>query len=319
MKHIILATDNNFVQHCAVTMVSILENNKDVFFYILTEGLNEKNTQIIHDLAESYNCGFEILSIDSSIVKKFPMPQTAGFSHISTATYYRLFIASLLPESIEKVLYLDCDIVVRGKLDELFDLDLNGYSIAAVYQDDKILLQGDEYERLGLTAKDGYFNAGVLLINLKYWRINDVEHKLLSFIQENTANIKFHDQDTLNAVLTKSTKVLDCKWNTLSVFFTEAIFQFTSPRCVKYRNQILKGAGQNPTIVHFVSRPKPWEWSCSHPFKKEYYFYLDKTVFKGWRPKWSGSKKEIIDRIKNYPLLRKFKCFSRLGIFVRFK
>lgn len=319
MNSIILATDDNFVQHCAVTITSILEHNDDICFYVLTEGLSDLNTKILNDVVASHNCRLQVLTIDSKLIEKFPMPQTAGFSHISVATYYRLFIASLLPTTIDKALYLDCDIVVRGALDELFNTELDGFSMGAVFQDDKLLLQGDEFSRLGLKESDGYFNAGVLLINLRYWRENDVEHKLLDFITEHTDRIKFHDQDTLNAVLASSVKTLDCKWNTLTIFLTEAIFSFTAPRCIAYREQILSGTGKNPIVVHFVSRPKPWEWSCSHPFKKDYYFYLDRTPFKGWRPKWKGSTKEIVDRIKNFPIIRSIKAFSRLGIFIRMR
>lgn len=318
MKHIILATDNNFVQHCAVTMTSILEHNNEICFYILTEGLSAKNEKVLNDLVNKYHSKLNILSIDSSIVEKFPMPQTAGFSHISVATYYRLFIASLLPQDVNKVLYLDCDIVVRDSLDELFNIDIEGYSLGAVFQDDPLLLQGDEYERLGLQGETGYFNAGVLLINLKYWRDNDVEKRLLNYISNNTENIRFHDQDTLNAVLAPSALTLDCKWNTLTIFLTRAIYRFTSPRCINYRNQILSGVGKNPTIVHFVSRPKPWDWSCSHPFKKDYFTNLDKTVYHGWRPKWKRTFREVVERVKNITIIRGLGLFSDLGIFVRF-
>lgn len=319
MKNIILSTDNNFVQHCAVTMTSILEQNNCVCFYILTEGLSPENEQILNDLVGSYHSTLMFLNIDSSIVEKFPMPQNVGFSHISVATYYRLFIASLLPKDIDKALYLDCDIVVRGTLDELFETVIDGYSLGAVFQDDPLLLRGDEFERLGLSNKVGYFNAGVLLINLKYWRENNVEKQLLDFISNHTADIRFHDQDTLNAVLASSTYTLDCKWNTLTIFLTKAIYRFTSPRCKKYRSQLFEGTGKNPCVVHFVSRPKPWEWSCSHPFKKDYYTYLDKTVYRGWRPKWKKTLKEVVERVKNYPILRGSGVFSDLGIFLRFR
>lgn len=317
MKYIILATDDNFVQHCAVTITSVLEHNDGVYFFVLTEGLTNENIKILNELVVSYNSTIEFVTINSNLVANFPMPQSSGFSHISVATYYRLFMASLLPKYIDRVLYLDCDIVVRGNLTELFETDLEGFALGAVFQDDKILLQGDEYQRLGLSEEVGYFNAGVLLVNLKYWRDNNVEEQLLDYIVNHTADIKFHDQDTLNAVLASNTKTLDCKWNTLSIFLTKAIHDFSSPRCLKYKDQILSGTGRNPIVVHYVSRPKPWEWSCSHPYKNDYYYYLDKTVFCGWRPKWHGTKNELKDRWKNSMLLRNLPIFSKSGIFLK--
>lgn len=67
----------------------------------------------------------------------------------------------------------------------------------------------------------------------------------------------------------------------LSIFLSKILYAFTSEKCVMYRQQIVDGGGKNPMIVHFVSRPKPWEWTCSHPYKGDYYHYLDMTPFAG--------------------------------------
>lgn len=70
-------------------------------------------------------------------------------------------------------------------------LDMRGKPLAAVFQDDPLLLQGDEEARLGIGKDQGYFNAGVLVINLSYWRDNNIEKKLLEFIERNYSNINF--------------------------------------------------------------------------------------------------------------------------------
>lgn len=75
--NIVLSTDNNFVQHCAVTMVSILENNKDVSFFIITDGLTDSNSLILSELAKKYDSSLQFLLVDKSIVSRLPMPDNS--------------------------------------------------------------------------------------------------------------------------------------------------------------------------------------------------------------------------------------------------
>ena len=89
---IVLATDENFVQHCCVAMASVLKHNQDVFFYIFTEGISKENALVLKNLVSDLGGRLEIILVDSNTVRKFPMPANAD-AHISIATYYRLFTA----------------------------------------------------------------------------------------------------------------------------------------------------------------------------------------------------------------------------------
>lgn len=280
--NIVLATDNNFVQHCCVTITSILANNSDVKFYVFTEGLTPVNTELLNRQVRICKGKLEICKIDSSIVGKFPMPFFMS-NHISIATYYRLFTADIIPDDIDKVIYLDCDIVVTTSLMKLWDTDITNYALGAIYQSHEHNEYSNCYNRLEIPKEIGYFNAGVLLINLSYWRKNNVQERLLRFIKENHNIIYAHDQDVLNAVLYKETKVLSHTWNFRDCFLSKRIY--TYPSNVDY-SEIL----EHPAIIHFVSKPKPWEYECRHPYKMEYFKYLDMSLFKGWRPIFSWRK-----------------------------
>ena len=295
--NIVLSTDNNYVQHCCVTITSILANNTDVRLFILSEGLYTSNVELIRTLVYSLGGTVDFIIVQSSLLSGFPMPES--ITHISIATYYRLFVASLLPEDINKIIYMDCDLVIRKSLKDLWDTDMTQFALAAVYQDDPLLLNTNEFVRLDIQPQIGYFNAGVIIINLDFWRENDVESKLVTYINENYDRIVFHDQDTLNAVLKNHTKCLDCTWNMHATFFTRAIYSFTSPHCIIYRQQILNGYGKDPSVVHFVGCFKPWNWDCVHPYKKEYYKYLELTPFRGWKPQPHYSFKSIKDRLRD--------------------
>lgn len=278
--NIICSTDDNFVQHCSVMLTSVLINNNEVVVWLLTEGLTEINQAIIKEEVVSKGGIFKYIKVDSEIISKLPMPKHDSLSHISPATYYRLLVSEILPYSIDKAIYLDCDIIVRGSLTELWNTEISNYAVGAVHQ---MWQEVEDANRLGYPVEFGYFNAGVLLINLKYWREYAISAKLVNYLTSNYDTILMHDQDALNAVLYNKSFTLPCKWNMLHFFF------FPDSRTIRgvfngdlvnnyseYKNQ-LKYNRKNPTVIHFVSKPKPWQVGCVHPFVKEYYNYAKKT------------------------------------------
>ena len=139
--------------------------------FVLTEGLTELNYTILKDEVESKKGEFNYIIVDSSIISKFPMPVSKDLQHISQATYYRLLMSDILPIGVEKVIYLDCDIIVRKSLIELWECDITNYAIGAIHQ---ITREIEDATRLNYPIEYGYFNAGVLLIYIAYWRKNNI-------------------------------------------------------------------------------------------------------------------------------------------------
>ena len=278
---ILLASDDRFVQHCAVTMTSVMENNKEVTFYLFTQGLTNDNVKLLEDLVGEYNCKLQVCVIDEKLTSTFPMPKGAG-EHISIATYYRLFVEKVLPADIDRVIYMDCDIVVRGSLEAMWHTEIDGYALGVVYQGYEFMHDAD-FVRLEIPKEKGYFNAGVLLMNLDYWRKHDVTNRLFDFIKYKYQTIKQHDQDTLNATLFNEVNPISYTWNYLPQFFL-AKKGLTFPDHVDYSQKI------EPVVIHYVSVPKPWDWGCYNPYTKEYYKYLEKTPFATYRPKFELKK-----------------------------
>ena len=278
--NIVCATDDNFVQHCCIMLVSLLINNKDVEIFVLTEGLKQKNIAIITEEVERYNGKVHFCLVDSSIIKKFPMPTSEGLSHISRATYYRLLIADLLPKNTHKAIYLDCDIIVNSSIEELWNTDITEYAIAASKQ----IGYGYEAERLGYPMEYGYFNAGMNVINLDYFREHNVSQQLIDYISQNYNLIKFHDQDALNGVLYNKTFYVMPQWNMTTIAY---VYQFDKLGDRK-NGKLINGYEKekmnvkkflyNPCILHYVSKPKPWQRNCVHPLYNMYYSYAKKTI-----------------------------------------
>lgn len=280
--NIVFATDDNFVQHCGVAMVSVLRNNRNVTFYLLTEGLNVNNVNILKDLVTNNGGELIICLVPSDIVRYFPMSKMAS-SHISIATYYRLFVTTLLPETIDKAIYLDCDIVVRGSLDEMWNTDMEGYALGAVYQNLEWSDHERSWQRLGIERRYGYFNAGALLLNLKYLRDFDFQEKAVKYINEHFDNIVSHDQDVLNAMFYDRTKPLSCKWNFTPLFMQKNLNQLQFSDRYDYKNEVIKSSFE-PVVVHFVSKPKPWQYGCKNKYTDVYYNYLELTNWKNYKP-----------------------------------
>ena len=278
--NIVCATDDNYIQHCCVMLVSLLCNNKDVNVYILTEGLKPENQSIIRDEVEHYRGIVHFCIVDGSKLTGLPLSRREDLNHISMATYYRLLIAKLLPEEVEKIIYLDCDIVINGSLEELWNTNLEGLAAAAILQ----IGYGFEAERLGYPIEYGYFNAGVNMLNLRYFRENNLTERFFKYLEEHGHELVYNDQDVMNAVLYDKCIHVMPQWN-----MTPSCYDLGLNKRGEKRNGVviydykaeknnIKRFGNNPNIVHYASKVKPWHDNCTHPLSHLYFVYAHKTL-----------------------------------------
>lgn len=261
--HIVCSTDDHFVQHCGVMLTSLFENNKDeiINIYLIYINLNIKNREIISDIVLKYKGKVIFYEMNDQLLLKLPTSKA-----ITLSTYMRLFISNLLPDTIDRVLYLDCDIVINGSLKELWNIDVSEVALGGV--EDYLSNFSVTYSRLKYDCNYGYFNAGVLLVNMEYWRRNDLYHQLCNFIKLHSDRILFHDQDILNAVCYDSNKKLSWKWNLLEC------------NIKLYREYEVK----EPVIIHFAGPVKPWHYGCRNYYGNLYYKYLEMTVWRDFIP-----------------------------------
>lgn len=268
---ILCATDDKYVPYCGIMLTSLFENNKELNFciYILTEHLSDRSKNELATLANSYNQRIEIITVDSEILKNCPIRQG---DHVSIATYYRLLAPKLLPSNIEKILYLDCDMIIDSDITDLYNVDINGYPIAMSL--DETFFDDEKYQRLDYDKKYLYQNAGVALFNIKYWRDNNIVEKCFEYISNNADKIIFHDQDTLNALLHKEIKQLPIKYNLQTGFLYNAYKK-------NYKNEIddIMEAAMSPIIIHYTGPGKPWFKGSRHPFVKKYIYYKKLSIW----------------------------------------
>ena len=195
--NICMAFDNNYAKYAGVTIASILSNALDdeiLNFFILDDDITEENKQKISDLQKIKNFNITYVTIDKDMFEDYKKIKT--HKYISLATYYRLKLCQLIP-NIDKIIYLDCDIVVNSSLKELWLTDMYNTPIAGV----KDLC----FDKSNFST---YVNAGMLLMNLEYICNNNIEDKYLEYARKNSDLITCGDQEIINAVLNGKIKCL---------------------------------------------------------------------------------------------------------------
>lgn len=271
MIHIACNIDGNYVQHCAVTLVSIFENNRESKFciHIVATGLTKDDENILSSLATKYGNTVSFYAPDEKLLEGFAIKKFS--KRISMATYYRCILADLLPTTIDKLIYLDCDIVILGDIRQFWNIPLEGIGVAAV--EDIGYNEPQRYQILKYPQEDSYFNAGVLLINLDYWRKHNITKACIDYYQKYPERILFNDQDLLNSVLHKDKILIDLCWNVQDGFYR-------TPKVIskEWKDKFVEVL-KNPIILHYTNR-KPWDYDSQHPLKDEYFKYLALTPWK---------------------------------------
>lgn len=265
-----ICTDENFVVPALVCLTSIFENNRDdeCHVTVLTEGISDISTEKFIKLSDAYNQQINICKIDAGC---FDSMITRGRYPVSM--YFRFLLPQILADS-EKVLYLDCDIMVRRSLRQLFETNLAGKACGVVI--DQQCDDTQIHNRLRLTSD--YFNSGVMLMNLNEWREKDYTEKIIDFIEKNPDKCIFPDQDALNAVLNGNVRFLELEYNLQEMWLTMldyARFSFS-------RYHDLEQAKKDPAIIHFCVGDKPWFSECKNPYRKEYLEYAHLHDFIGF-------------------------------------
>lgn len=209
--------------------------------------------------------------------------------HLTLATYLRLFIGEYVDPSIDKILYLDCDMIVCCDIGSLWTTDLGDNILAAVPE------PYSPSELLRLPEKAPYFNAGTLLVNLRRWRAENALGQLLTYIRENPDRLFAFDQDALNAVFCGRIKPLSYTWN----FHTP--YADLSPEEFGVARTELRELRRHPGIVHFAGPAKPWHSNCEPHYKKLYWDARSRTPWGGLDAKAaSGVPLRLKERINWY-------------------
>ena len=260
------SSDDNYVQHLVVALQSVVVSRRsddELEIYILDGGIALEKKTLLYEMAQREQVVIHFVAVDGKKFLDAPIQTVQGtHSHVTLATYYRLLLPELLPH-VDKVIYLDCDLVCRSSLAELYAQDMGtGWICGVVDIDEK-----RHTERLGL---ERYVCAGVLLLNLKAWREEGVQEKCMAFIYDHADVIVLHDQDVLNVVCQEHLSYLDKTWD--------------AQACETRQGHIsgFNDIARTGNIIHFIGGRKPWHPGCRHPYRREYFRYLKLTPYRNF-------------------------------------
>lgn len=237
---IFFSCDDNYIPYLDVAISSLSQNASEDYEYriiVLNTGLNEENIRFVK---KNERAGLKIDFLNISEELKSIKSRFKNVYHFSIATYYRLFISSLFPQ-YDKVIYLDCDLVVLGDISELYRIELGDNVLAAAR--DQFVKYTEEFrlytERALGVDPDAYVNAGVLLMNLKAFRANKIEERFVSLITEHDFDLLDPDQAYLNYLCLGKIHALPNGWN-----------KAPTPLCCEGKKN----------IVHYALYKKPWQY-----------------------------------------------------------
>lgn len=272
--NIVMSSDDNYASFLSVALTSIFQHNltHQINVYVLDGGISKRNKRVLRNFVKKFNHSISFVEIDIARFNEL-CPMSEECKHITLPTYFRFALASLLPIDINRVLYLDVDIILNAPVHELYNIDLEDYFAAAVV--DTYDLMKDHGSKLGIEGAGKYFNAGVMVINLQKWRSEDIENKFFTNIPIIGDNIAYQDQDVLNFTFKDRIKYLPIAWNLQQT----AYFSTRSD----LDDLDIKEAKDNPKLIHFSGHIKPWDmWFRSwHPYTESYLKYWKLSPHRG--------------------------------------
>lgn len=284
--NVIYSTDENYAKICLTSIWSLLETNRNIEnlkIYVIDNKIKKETKQKMAKLVKSYNKELIFISCDEickDLKKKNEFPVSA---------YARLFIQDYVEE--DKIIYLDCDTIVKKNLTSLWEKDLKGNWIGGVEDPLPSYLK----QAIEMNENDRYINSGVLLIDLKKWRKINFKAKVEQYMEEHKRNVIHHDQGIINGVCKGKILYLEPKYNLMPEMITMHEKQLKKLYKMKktYTEDELEEAKTDPYIIHFICKfyNRPWYKECTHPYKEEFLKYY----------------KQISDKIESKPLNIKIK------------
>ena len=194
--------------------------------------------------------------------------------HLTLATYYRLFIPEKL--NFDKALYLDVDIVVNGSIKDLYNTDVSDSYLAGV-----VCPGFHRHKELEMAEDAKYFNAGVMVINLRRWRQEKLKDRVIEIARRKPEAMVFSDQCGINAIVNGKWKEVHPKYNLQGAFVEQDISNLTG----LFAPNDLTDAISHPVIIHYTGAAKPWQFRRKHPYRWLYWKYLRKTPYNHFLPK----------------------------------
>ena len=295
---VLYTIDENYAIPCLLSINSILLNNtskNNYTFYIMVNDLSARKQDLMKKFIKKRNQNVVFIDIDTNFIKKFNY-KSHNVIYLTPVAAARLYADRYLPKDINKVIYLDSDTLINTDLVELYNINLENNIAGLVLNKGDIPYSKDLYD-----FKNGYYNSGVILLDLKKCREEKCSYAFENYFTQNFQKFTINpnekkeyfyliDQDLISIIWDGKIKNLDKMWNIQE-------FNITSER----------------GIIHYLGSLKPWLFKCNHKKNRIYLNYWDKTpeprkykhyyLLKSCIKNYITKTKHIINKEKAYYLL----------------
>lgn len=277
--HIACAAEGRYIAHSAAMLHSVLADRRSqgaVVHYLHDPAIPAGRRAGLASMVEGLGASIDFLPISDRRLAGLP---TTGFTR--KATWYRIFLPELLPE-LERVLYLDSDLIALADLGPLWASDVEDFYLAAATN----VLEPHYARRLEEAGLDPrrYFNAGVMLLNLARMRRDGCGEALRAYGVEHASGLVLRDQDALNAILGGRRLALHPRWNCMNAYFR-------FPWSVEsFGPERLAEALADPAVRHFEGPAdnKPWHYLADHESRRAYDLHRRQTPWPRYWPEGVG-------------------------------
>ena len=270
---ILYTTDEKFAHLVGISVTSLFKNNPvqriALTVYIMTTNMSQKNQSKFADIAKKYEQTIHIINVGDELnrIEKLNLSKYRG----SAIANLRLCFDKFIPQQVERILYIDADTVVCGRIDELADFDMNGKMLGMVHDAYGKIIADKEHDG------EAYYNSGVILFDCVKWRKGMWRKKIVRYINDNGAQFKHPDQDIYNILCKSEIICLPIRYN------FQPIHQMHEDKLVlahlgKYdyysKSEIIEGR-DDPAILHMIRvfGRNPWHQNNSHPFDAQFKRY----------------------------------------------
>lgn len=261
--NILVTLNSNYIKPLKVMLKSLFINNHQEKFdiYLMHSSISEEELSDLNQYVVKNGHQLFVITIQDEYFSEAPI-----LMHYTKEMYYRLLAFKFLPSKLDKILYLDPDIIVINGIRKLYDAEISDYLYAAAFHD-RISVKEVNRLRLFPYEIEEYFNSGVLLMNLCQHREKIDEQEIYEFVDKNKSRLILPDQDIMNALYSKKIKKVD-----------EILFNY-DPRYYSYHKLLSKSKIdmdyliKNTSIIHFCGKKKPWHKNYTGKFHSLYKHY----------------------------------------------
>lgn len=258
--NVLVAINSAYLLPLTVMLESLFDNNSNIDIYLLYSDLKDEELTALGDFIRSKNSVLFPLKIEGETFISAPT-----LKYISKETYYRLLAAELLPNTVDRLLWLDADIIVAKNIAKFYNTDFEGNCLVACsYGTPMKKTIADNCYRLGIADSSKYFNAGVLLYNMEALRKINVKKLIDKCFKEQT-KLRFPGQDVTNLIFYDQVKIVDYR------YYNAMIHCIANPEELQFMRE-------NAAIIHFPGEAKPWKFN-DLPFSDLWLKYYNRSPY----------------------------------------